>query len=67
MPVKPDPQLLMSLSADVMLQLLQHPNINPAIEELPEIAFQHAAKLIDINMRFAELATKRTPATPSKH
>lgn len=50
-------ELLMSLSADIMLQMLRNPTLDPTFPNLPDIAFSHAARLINTNLNFQKQAT----------
>jgi hypothetical protein len=54
MPVDPNPELLMSLSADVMLQILGNPNVDPGAPGIPELAFTQAARLVTHNLEYQQ-------------
>jgi hypothetical protein len=52
-------QLLMTLSADALLEMLGNPNVDPLVPGIPDMAFNHAARLVDINLAFQRQVAER--------
>lgn len=61
-------ELLMHLSADTLLAMVRHPNINPADAALPDVAFTHALKLLTLNTTFKRrLEQAQLEGPPTSH
>jgi hypothetical protein len=54
MPAEANLELLMNLSADIMITILSNTAVDPSSPGIPELAFSHASKLLNLNLSLAE-------------